>query len=312
MATKRQSARSNRSNQSKKTLYLIDSSIYVFRAWHTLPDSIRSPRDEPVNALYGFLDFLAQLYEQTASEHIVCAFDRSLATSARNRIYPAYKANRDPAPEDLNHQFALCQRAVDLLGFKQFARARYEADDIIGTLAATAARRGFDSCIVSADKDLAQFIGERDVYWNFAKGERLNAKAIEKKFGVKPHQIADLLAICGDKVDNIPGIPGVGMATAAKLLKKWHTLDNLFENKELVADMKFRGAARVAGLLDRHEPDVRLARQLTGLLPVKDLPVSMRLLKRESDNLAGFTRFLKRQGFSERRIERLTQTFSSP
>lgn len=295
-----------------ETLYLIDSSIYIFRAWHTLPDSIRSPRDEPVNALYGFLDFLAQLYEQTSPEYMVCAFDQSLGTSARNRIYPAYKANRDAAPDDLKHQFALCQGAVDLLGFKQYARARYEADDIIGTLAATAGKRGFASCIVSADKDLAQFIGEHDVYWNFARREMLNAKAIEKRFGVRPGQIADLLALCGDKVDNIPGIPGVGMATAAKLLKKWQTLDHLFANKEQVVTMKFRGAARVAELLDIHESDVRLARQLTGLLTVKDLPVSVRPLKRQSGNMAGFQRFLKRQGFSERRRERLTKTFFNP
>ncbi len=297
--------------QPEKTLYLIDSSIYIFRAWHTLPDSIRTSRGEPVNALYGFLDFLAQLYEQTDARYMVCAFDKSLATSARNRIYPEYKANRDPAPDDLKHQFALCQQAVKLLGFKQFVRARYEADDIIGTLASTAAKRGFVSCIVSADKDLAQFIGERDVYWNFARRELMDAKGIEKRFGVKPQQIADLLALCGDKVDNIPGIPGVGMATAAKLLKKWQTLDNLFCNQDQVADMKFRGAARVADLLATHEADVRLARQLTGLLPVNDLPVSMALLKRESENMAGFQRFLKRQGFSDRRIERLIQTFFS-
>lgn len=292
-----------------KTLYLIDSSIYIFRAWFILPSSITNQSGNPVNALYGFADFLAQVIEQSEPSHIVCAFDKSLGTSARSKIYPPYKANRDPAPPDLKAQFAWCESLAGECGIVGFARNRFEADDIIGTLAATARNKRYRSCILSADKDLTQFIGPDDEYWNFAKKERLNARAVEKRFGVRPDQIADMLAICGDKVDNIPGIPGVGQATAARLLKKWQDIDTLFENRELVARMKFRGAVRVAELLQTHEEEVRMARKLTGLLEVPDLPSDLKSLKRQPADPASLERFLKIHGFGDTRRERLLKVF---
>lgn len=294
---------------AEKRLYLIDSSIYIFRAWFILPSSITNSEGDAVNALYGFADFLAQVLEQTSATYIVCAFDQSLGSSARNAIYPPYKANRDPAPLELKKQFAWCQALCDQIGIAQFARAEYEADDIIGTLAATASKADFRTTILSADKDLAQFIGEHDEYWNFAKKERLDARGIEKRFGINASQIADMLALCGDKVDNIPGIPGVGQATAARLLKKWGNLERLFENREAVADMKFRGSARVAQLLSEHEDTVRLARQLTGLLPVDDLPTKPSMLKRQRVKRPELEKFLKERGFGDTRTRRLLTTF---
>jgi len=291
------------------TLYLVDSSIYVFRAWHTLPDSITSPEGQPLNALYGFADFLAQLTQQAKPRYLVCAFDQSLRTSARNKIYPAYKANRASAPEELKYQFRLCQQLTELCGYRQFSHELFEADDIIGTLALLAKKKDFSSCIISADKDLAQFITEADLYWNFHKKDRQDYKAIAKKFGVRPDQIADQLAISGDKVDNIPGVPGVGMATAAKLLSKWNTLDELFNNVAKVADMKFRGAARVAALLAEHETDVRLARKLTGLFHVDNLPAHMNEFEKSKPDEIKFTSFLEQLGFSERRCDRLLDAF---
>jgi len=192
----------------------------------------------------------------------------------------------------------------------QFARNRFEADDIIGTLAEMARRKRYRNCILSADKDLAQFIGPNDVYWNFAKKTRLDYRALNKQFGIKPEQIADMLAICGDKVDNIPGIPGVGAATAARLLVKWGDLDSLFEHVDQVAKMKFRGAARVSELLATHEDTVRLARQLTGLFPVPDLPDSITALKRKPLDPAVLDRFMKKHGFSDQRRQRLIKSFS--
>ena len=290
------------------TLYLIDSSIYIFRAWHILPASIVDPKGQPVNALYGFADFLAQLIEQVSPTYMVCAFDKSLTTSARNKIYPPYKANRDPAPEELKHQFSLCRQLAELCGIANFSHNLFEADDIIGTLAAMAGGQNHRSCIVSADKDLTQFVGDSDEYWNFAKKEKTDAAGIEKRFGVRPEQIADMLAISGDKVDNIPGIPGVGQATAARLLKKWQNLDRLFENRESVAQMKFRGAARVAQLLGTHEADVRLARKLTGLLPVPELPTDLSSLARKPVATESLNHFLEQNGFGESRRSRLVSS----
>lgn len=296
-------------NQQKPTLYLIDSSIYIFRAWHILPDSIVCPQGHSVNALYGFADFLSQVTEQARPTHLVCAFDKSLKTSARNALYPPYKANRDPAPPNLKRQFELCRQFSENCGFAQFAHAEFEADDIIGTLAETARQESFSNCILSADKDLAQFIGEGDQYWNFAKKQRQDYRGIQKQFGVRPDQIADMLAICGDKVDNIPGIPGVGAATAAKLLAKWENLDLLFQHVEEVATMKFRGAARVSSLLADHEATVRTARQLTGLLPVPDLPNNINELKRKVADRAMLTQFMTQHGFGETRQARLLGVF---
>lgn len=295
--------------QTPRTLYLVDSSIYIFRAWFILPSSIVCPRGEAVNALYGFADFLSQVTDQVSPSHLVCAFDRSLASSARNKVYPAYKANREPAPPELKRQFALCQSFADKCGFAQFASTDYEADDIIGTLVAVGRKNRYSNCILSADKDLAQFVGEKDMYWNFARKKRLDYRALQKQFGVQTHQIADMLAICGDKVDNIPGIPGVGAATAAKLLVKWHDLDNLFDNVEAVASMKFRGAARVSELLASYEETVRLARKLTGLWPVPDLPESINALKRRKADPTSLEQFMIKHGFGEQRRKRLLKSF---
>ena len=218
----------------KNALYLIDSSIYVFRGWHTLPGSIVDAQGHPANAVHGFTDFLYQLISRRKPALIACAFDESLTSSGRNRVYPDYKANRPPAPEDLKRQFAHCKNFVRAAGITALASTEVEADDIIGTLAAFAAKQNLASVIVSADKDLCQFVGQHDAVWDYAKDIWLDARLVEKRFGVRPSQLADLLAICGDKVDNIPGVPGVGVATAARLLIKWGNIDNLLANLDKV------------------------------------------------------------------------------
>lgn len=255
-------ARSN-----KNALYLVDSSIYVFRGWHTLPGSIKDADGNPANAVFGFTEFLYQVISRRRPVLMACAFDESLNSSGRNSVYPQYKANRPPAPAELKNQFAHCKAFVRAIGIAAFASHEVEADDIIGTLAARARDQNLSSVIVSADKDLCQFVGEKDAVWDFAKDNWLDARLIEKKFGVRPDQIADLLAICGDKVDNIPGVPGVGVATAARLLVKWGNIDSLIANIDKVSDMKFRGSMRVAELLANHTKTISMSRQLTGLWP---------------------------------------------
>ncbi len=251
--------------------YLVDSSIYVFRGWHSMPASIVDADGNPANAVSGFIEFLYQLLSRRRPRYLVCAYDESLGTSARNEIYPEYKANRSEAPEELKHQFSLCKAFTRALGIHSPASGRLEADDIIGTLAESARLQNTHCVIVSADKDLCQFVRDGDAIWDFARDTWMDARLIEKRFGVRPQQIADSLALSGDKVDNIPGLPGVGTATAAKLLVKWGNLTALLENTEKVADMKFRGAPGVSKLLEEHANTVRLARQLTGLIPDETL-----------------------------------------
>lgn len=231
-------------------VYLIDASIYIFRAWHVYETTIIDRDGKPVNAVFGFSNFLYQLLRQKQPRYIACAFDASQKTSFRKEIYPQYKANREPAPEELRYQFALCRQFCRAVGIAEFGSERYEADDIIGSLAMHYRERGFAVTVVSADKDLTQLVRtEHDVWWDFARGTELNHHGVKKHFGVRPEQIADMLALSGDKIDNIPGIPGVGYATAAKILQRYENVESIIENHDKIAQMKFRGAARVQALL---------------------------------------------------------------
>ena len=248
----------------KNALYLVDSSIYIFRAWHTYGSAIDALGNH-ANATYGFIEFLHQLISRRQPRLIACAFDESQGRSTRHRIFPQYKANRSPTPPDLKHQFALCKGFVRACGIAAYASNDIEADDIIGILANAARKDNITNVIVSADKDLCQFVGPTDAAWDFARDTWLDARLIEKRFGIRPHQIPDLLALTGDKVDNIPGIPGVGINTAARLLIKWGNLDALLDNIDRVGSMKFRGAKHVSGLLQEHRNTVLVSRQLTGL-----------------------------------------------
>jgi len=216
-----------------------------------------------VNAVYGFADFVYQFLQQANPKYVAFTFDESLKSSFRNEMFPEYKANRDPAPIELKRQFKYCRDFIEALGICEIGSPHYEADDLIGTLATRMRNKGHPITILSADKDLAQLITEDDIFWNFAKGERNSIPQIKKQFGVFPNQIADQLAIAGDAVDNIPGVPGIGMATAAKLLNKFTSLDELLQNIPKISEMKIRGAKRIQGLIDDHQEELHLYKKLT-------------------------------------------------
>ena len=256
------------------SVYFIDASIYIFRGWFVLPDTLRDTQNNPINAVRGFTDTLLKLIEQQSPTHIACAFDTSLGKSVREKIHPEYKANRAPAPDELKYQFALCRQFVNACGIAGFSSDSYEADDILGTLAAHAHARNQAFVVVTDDKDLTQLLGKDDYWWSMAKGHILDYRGVEKRFGVKPHQIADLLALSGDKSDNIIGIPGIGVTTAARLLKKWGTIDNLYQNIEKVGEMKFRGSHRIQSLLSEYRKNIDISRQLTPVFYIDELPDS--------------------------------------
>jgi 5'-3' exonuclease len=248
---------------SLPTVYLVDASVYIFRAWFSMPDEFLNAAGQPTNAVYGFSGFLCNLLEQTAAEHVAIAFDESLTTSYRIEIYPEYKANRDPAPEELKRQFGWARAVAEAMGLSCFADARYEADDLIGTLAAYWQERGHPICVVTSDKDLAQLIGESDHWWDFSRNQKLNAAQLTEKFGVLPGQMADYLALTGDSVDNIPGVPGVGPKTAAALLAHFGDFDSLYERLEEVPELPIRGASSIHRKLADHREAAELARRLT-------------------------------------------------
>lgn len=247
--------------------YLIDSSIYIFRAWHVYDEAITDIDGNPTNAVYGFSEFLMQLITQKQPQYIACAFDAHQTQSYRKEIFADYKANRPPAPEELIVQFKYCREFCRATGIPEFGSNRFEADDIIGTLAHRLREQGFDITIVSADKDLTQLVlGERDAWWDFARGTVLNAKGVEKQFGVRPEQIADLLALSGDKIDNIPGIPGVGYKMASNILQKFPDIETILDNIENISKMKFRGSARIQNLVDEHQHLLPTNKQLTTIV----------------------------------------------
>ena len=245
--------------------YLIDASVYVFRAYYSMPDDMIDDDGNPINALYGFCRFLGDFMEQVVPDHVAVLWDESLSTSFRNDIYPEYKANREPAPPELERQFAQCRRFTRALGVPEFAHPRYEADDLIGTLVMHGREAGRSSTIVSRDKDLAQLVSEDDVYWDFAGKGRITYQQIPDFFGVRPEQIADFLALAGDSVDNIPGVPGVGKKTATALLEHFGSLDTLYDNIDRVHEVKVRGAKTLGAKLEQHRDAAMLARQLTGI-----------------------------------------------
>ena len=257
---------------NQPTAHLVDGSLYVFRAWHSMPDEFHDADGHPVNAVHGFTRFLCELLERVKPEHLAVAFDASLTTSFRNAIYPAYKANRELPPPDLERQFVLCREVTLALGVPVLLDHTYEADDLIGSALWSLRGHGFRSVIVSADKDFGQLLGEYDEQWDYARGLRWGPAGVHERLGVHPHQVADYLALCGDAVDNIPGVPGVGAKTAAALLAHFGSLDALLDRVDEVPFLRLRGAASCAAKLREHAEAARMYRRLTRI--ALDAPVS--------------------------------------
>jgi len=290
-------------NMMPEPVYLIDASVFIFRAYYSVPVTLTDPDGQPVNALHGFARFIGDLVESAGPEHIAVAFDESLAASFRNRLYPPYKAHREPAPLELKRQFRLCREFCRAFGIAEFASPGYEADDVIGTLAARARQAGNRAIIVSRDKDLAQLVRPGDEYWDYIADVRYGYEDIEGRFGVVPEAMADFLALTGDAVDNIRGVPGVGRKTASMLLKAFTSLDILYDNLEGIGKLKLRNPGFVAGQLKDHREAAFLARQLTSICCDMPLPVEADLRRRMPDlgelsrlyDGAGFGRLLRNQ-----------------
>jgi len=269
------------------TLYLLDASMYVFRAWHSMPDRFYDVDGAPVNAVHGFTRFLIEFIERTRPTHAVAAFDISLTSSFRNSIYPAYKANREPAPTELKRQFEYCREIAAALGFCVLADVAYEADDLIGSAQAALRAHGFRAVIVSADKDFGQLLDGDDEQWDYARNLRWRADGVHAKMGVHARQVIDFLALTGDSIDNIPGVPGIGPRTAAALLAHFGTLDELLARLDEVSYLRIRGAAMIGAKLRAYVEQALLSRKLAAIAldaPVPRAPEA--LLRRVPDSTA--------------------------
>ncbi|HEY0767900.1 MAG TPA: 5'-3' exonuclease H3TH domain-containing protein [Steroidobacteraceae bacterium] len=291
-------------------IFLVDASVYVFRAYHSMLPDMRDRDGNPVHAVFGFARFLGDLIERVRPTYIAVAFDQRRAGSYRNRIYPPYKANRERAPADLVLQFERCRELCRHLGAAVFVDPEYEADDIIGTLARFMREEGVRSAFISRDKDLAQLVRDGDLFWDFGAREQFGYHDIERHFGVLPERFADYLALTGDEVDNIPGVPGVGRRTAASLMKAFSSLDELYGDLARVARLPLRGAGTLGARLSEHRESVYLARQLTRIACDLRLNVAPPGLRRRVPDMAALSELYDRLGFGpflRRQGERLAQ-----
>ncbi len=249
-------------SSEQKSVYLIDASIYIFRAWFSVPDTMRGENGRPVNAVYGFCRFLTEFAERSRAKYVGIAFDENLTQSFRNELYPAYKTNRELPPAELKQQFELCRRLAESAGFYCVGSDRYEADDLIATMAGQLRDHAFRNVIVSGDKDLAQVLRGQDFWWDFARDRQLDSSKVIDKFGVPPEAIQDYLGLCGDAVDNIPGVPGIGPKTASALLAEFGSLEAIYESLSQVGRLSIRGAKSLPAKLADHRDQARLSKQL--------------------------------------------------
>ena len=245
---------------SKDTLYLIDISSFIFRAFFAIRQ-LNSKKGEPTNAVYGVAQMLQRVLQDAKPEHLAVVFD-SKEPSFRKEVYADYKANRSAPPDDLIPQFDRIEELVQAMRLPSFRKSGVEADDLIATL--TYRWRAEDKkhkvCIVTGDKDLMQLVDARSQVWDTMKGVLYGVPEVEEKFGIKPSQIRDYLALTGDSSDNIPGVPSIGPKGAVALLLEYGDLEGI---------LKAAKAGKIAGkkgeTIAAHEKDARLSAELATL-----------------------------------------------
>jgi len=286
-------------------VYLIDGSGYIFRAFHALPPLTRPSDGLPVGAVHGFCAMLWKLIaESKASEaptHIAVIFDAGRETF-RNEIYDQYKANRPPPPEELVPQFPLIRDAVKAFNVASVEQDGYEADDLIATYARDIVKAGGDVTIVSSDKDLMQLIRPGVVMLDGMKAKKIGREEVIEKFGVEPDKVVDVQSLAGDSVDNVPGVPGIGVKTAAELIKEYGDLDTLLERAGEIKQPKRREK------LIEFAEQARLSRELVRLKD--DVPAGIgveQLGIRDPDPkaLLGFLREMEFNTLTKRIAEKL-------
>jgi 5'-3' exonuclease len=217
----------------------------------------------------------------------------------RTAIYPQYKANREPAPPELKLQFERCRAVTRALGLADCADQCFEADDLIAAMAVQMRRAGHQVTIFTRDKDLAQVLQPGDVLWDYPSGRRVGYEQVPEVYGVRAEQIADYLALTGDSVDNIPGVRGVGPKTASALLRRFDSVDAIYENLDDVGRMDIRSAVSLPGKLRDDRPAVDLARQLTRVRYDAPVAASEKALARRKPDLAGLVALYDTAGFGE-------------
>ena len=253
--------------KKQNRLILIDGSGYIFRAYYALPPMTRKD-GTPVNAVFGFTNMLVKLIEDYSKEKLIVIFDAA-RENFRNNIYPEYKANRGETPEDLIPQFELIKKSVKAFSIPQLEIEGYEADDIIATYTQKAQKLNISSLIISSDKDLMQLVNDKVEMLDPMKNKKIGINEVIEKFGVEPNKVTQIQALTGDKIDNIPGAPGIGPKIALELIKQFGNIEGLIKN---VTNIKQDKRKKV---IQESEKNIRLSLQLVKLDHNVKLPLSI-------------------------------------
>ena len=291
-------------------VFLVDGSSYIFRAYHALPPLNRKSDGLQVNAVLGFCNMLWKLLrdmpENEKPTHLAIVFDKSEVTF-RNKLYPDYKAHRPPAPDDLIPQFALIRDAVRAFDLPCLEQNGFEADDLIATYARLATTRGATTTIVSSDKDLMQLVTDKVTMYDTMKDRRIGRAEVIEKFGVPPEKVVEVQALAGDSTDNVPGVPGIGVKTAAQLIVEYGDLDALLFRATEIKQPKRREA-----LIENAEK-ARISRQLVLLDDKVDLEVPLDDLAVQEPDARKLIAFLKAMEFSSltKRVAEFSQIDAS-
>ncbi|MSP33613.1 MAG: DNA polymerase I [Rickettsiales bacterium] len=285
----------------EKKLVLIDGYGFVFRAYHSLPPLTRSD-GTPVGAVYGFTNMLIKLLATLHASHVAVVFDSGSKTF-RNDIYPAYKANRPPCPEDLIPQFSIVREAAESLNLAILEKVGVEADDIIATLAKKYAEENFKVLIISSDKDLMQLVSPYIKMYDAMKNKMIGAFEVKEKFDVLPERVLDVLSLMGDSSDNIPGVKGIGPKTAAELINHFGNLENIFEHLDEIKQEKRRQ------LLTDGVEKAKLSKILLTLKEDVEMGITLQDLEVRDIDGGKLALFLEKQGFRSL-VERVKKEFS--
>ena len=268
---------------------LVDASGFIFRAFHAIQILTR-PDGTPINAVYGFITMLMKLLEDMQPDHIAVIFDSARKTF-RNDIAPSYKANRTDPPDELVPQFELVREATRAFNLDCIELNGFEADDLIATYTKEALQAGADVTIVSSDKDLMQLVSDRVCMWDSIKNRKIGPEQVVEKFGVPPEKVVDVQSLAGDSTDNVPGVPGIGIKTAAQLIQEYGDLDTLLTRAIEIKQNKRRES------LIEHADKARLSRELVRLRDDVPLTIPLTQLERRQPDLEHLERFLTEQGF---------------